>query len=636
MESRDFVKPKKRILTTYLLWISLIVILIFAAFIPYLYVQQRNNSINSAKVTNAVITGSTNQALQTWIDDQIRTVKIIAADHRVIEACVNPENPDIVDRAHTFLTHMHAMNPYYENVPLSANLAPGQTITVSVDGVNKEVASGSFFMDTVKGKTIGKCSADFNFIKNIFEGKPHFISHVYPSLLRGNPIFVISAPVKYESRVVGVAIIAPQMDYFTSKFVENATLGETGHMLMVDDRGMYISHPDRTNILNKDKIALTKPVLEGVAAGKENFFTYYNGRQVMLTVARFDSSAYHIMYDWFLVFTQDRAELDKPAHRGLVTLTVLGVFMIAIILGLVYVITTILVSRPLQQMVDVTHQLAGGNLRLDFKEQRDNEIGLLSNSLQTMVTKLRSVTIAVFGASEEIHSSSLLLASRADQLSDGATEQASSVEEVSSSMEQMGSNIDHNAANASQTEIIAQKAVQDTSEGGAAVSAAADAMKQIAEKIWIIEDIARQTNMLSLNASIEAARAGEHGKGFAVVAAAVGKLAARSKTAAGEIADVSKSTVVVAEKAQKMMLELVPDIQKTAELVQEISAASNEQSSGAELINRTLTTLNHVIQQNADSAGTLSSLSARLKDHAEVLRSTMAFFDIGDAKATEE
>jgi methyl-accepting chemotaxis protein len=198
-------------------------------------------------------------------------------------------------------------------------------------------------------------------------------------------------------------------------------------------------------------------------------------------------------------------------------------------------------------------------------------------------------------------------------------------------MEQMTSNIKQNADNAQQTEKIAVKSSEDAKEGGKAVLETTVAMKEIAGKISIIEEIARQTNLLALNAAIEAARAGEHGKGFAVVASEVRKLAERSQTAAAEINKLSASSIEVAEKAGKMLAKIVPDIQKTAELVQEISAASNEQNSGAEQINNAMQQLNQVIQQNTSASEEMASTSEELSSQADVLKETIAFFKIQES-----
>ncbi|MGL4370547.1 MAG: methyl-accepting chemotaxis protein, partial [Spirochaetota bacterium] len=211
----------------------------------------------------------------------------------------------------------------------------------------------------------------------------------------------------------------------------------------------------------------------------------------------------------------------------------------------------------------------------------------------------------------------------------GANEQAASVEEVSSSLEEMTATIRQNADNASQTEKIAVKSAADAREGGEAVTMTVKAMKQIADKISIIQEIARQTNLLSLNASIEAARAGDHGKGFAVVASEVQKLAERSQNAAIEINDLSSSSVGIAEKAGEMLTRLVPDIQKTAELVAEINAASGEQANGIQQINSAIQQLNTVIQQNASAAEELTATAEELASQTVQMKGSVNFLKNG-------
>jgi methyl-accepting chemotaxis protein len=280
-------------------------------------------------------------------------------------------------------------------------------------------------------------------------------------------------------------------------------------------------------------------------------------------------------------------------------------------------------------VTEVAKQIAAGNLMVEVKTRSEQDE--LMKAIVKMVEKLKEIVEQVKTAVEDTAAGSQRMSATAEEMSQGATEQAAAAEEASSSMEQMGSNIRQNADNAAQTEKIAQKSAQDALEGGNAVTETVKAMKEIAQKISIIEEIARQTDLLALNAAIEAARAGEHGKGFAVVASEVRKLAERSQTAAGEISNLSGTSVEIAEKAGQMLAKLVPDIQKTAELVQEISAASNEQNSGAEQINKAIQQLDQVIQQNASSSEELSSTAEELAAQAEQLRSTMAFFKLEES-----
>ncbi|WP_027368090.1 methyl-accepting chemotaxis protein [Desulfocurvibacter africanus] len=308
---------------------------------------------------------------------------------------------------------------------------------------------------------------------------------------------------------------------------------------------------------------------------------------------------------------------------------------VALLLG---IIAALLIVRsiigPVNQGVEFAKKLAGGDFTTKLSVTQRDEMGMLSLALNGMVEKLREIVTEVRGAADNVASGSEELSSTSESMSQGATEQAASVEEVSSSMEEMAANIHQNADNARQTEAIAIKTATDAREGGEAVGQTVRAMKEIADKISIIEEIARQTNLLALNAAIEAARAGEHGKGFAVVAAEVRKLAERSGTAAGEISDLSSTSVQVAEKAGEMLRRIVPDIQKTAELVQEIAAASQEQSSGAEQINKALQQLDSVVQQNASAAEETASTSEELSSQAEQLQQSIAFFRLDNVSGS--
>jgi methyl-accepting chemotaxis protein len=316
------------------------------------------------------------------------------------------------------------------------------------------------------------------------------------------------------------------------------------------------------------------------------------------------------------------------------TLMVVGLILAIILGACIALFVTRTIVNPLLRALDISNKLSEGHLELKIDVDSTDETGQLLTAMKHMVTKLREIVGEVKRAGDNVSAGSQELSASAEELSQGATEQAASAEEVSSSMEQMASNIKQNADNALQTEKIAIKSAEDARKGGQAVSETVSAMKDIAGKISIIEEIARQTNLLALNAAIEAARAGEHGKGFAVVASEVRKLAERSQTAAGEISRLSTTSVDVAEKAGEMLLRIVPDIRKTADLVQEISSACNEQNSGSDQINKAIQQLDQVIQQNASASEQMASTSEELLNQAEQLQSTIAFFRTDDGAGT--
>jgi methyl-accepting chemotaxis protein len=286
------------------------------------------------------------------------------------------------------------------------------------------------------------------------------------------------------------------------------------------------------------------------------------------------------------------------------------------------------ITQPLATASKLVRHVAEGDLTHTADVSSRDELGEMIEQLNGMVENLRRTVAEINSAASNVSSGSEEMSSTAEQLSQGATEQAASAEESTSAMEEMASSIQQNADNARQTDKIASKAAEDAQSSGAAVNQTVHAMREVAEKISIIEEIARKTDLLALNAAVEAARAGEHGKGFAVVASEVRKLAERSQTAAAEISGLSADGVKTAESAGTLLASLVPDIQKTAELVREIAAASAEQNTGATQVNKAIQQLDQVIQQNSAASEEMASGSEELASQAELLQSTIAFFKL--------
>jgi methyl-accepting chemotaxis protein len=311
------------------------------------------------------------------------------------------------------------------------------------------------------------------------------------------------------------------------------------------------------------------------------------------------------------------------------------IIMLGCVAALLSVLLGWLITRSVVKQIggepdyarEMVSRLAEGDLTMQLQINAKDNSSLLY-AMKMMIGKLAQVVTDVNSGAQALASASEEVSATAQALSQAASEQAAGVEETSASIEQMTSSIAQNTENAKITDGMASKAANDAVSGGEAVNATVEAMKQIAKKIGIIDDIAAQTNLLALNAAIEAARAGEHGKGFAVVAAEVRKLAERSQVAAQEIGEVAGNSVELAEKAGRLLAEIVPNIRKTSDLVQEITAASTEQSSGVGQINSAVGQLNTTTQQNASSSEELAATSEEMSSQAEQLQQTMSFFKL--------
>ena len=471
--------------------------------------------------------------------------------------------------------------------------------------------------------------ANQDFFKEAKASGKTFISDMIISKATDKPVLTISAPIQNDQgHFLGLLGLVIKANYLTD-LISNRKIGETGYGFMVNRAGIMLAHPKAENILKLDltTIAEMKSINDKMLSGQTGVESYrFKG------IDKIAGFAPVPLTGWSVCATQDESEF-LAASTSIRNSTLFIAVITIVIVAVIVMLGARTITAPIIRAVGISDQLSKGDLTVEIVSESKDETGQLLDAMKRMVEKLRGIVADVQTAADNVASGSQELSASSEQMSQGATEQAAAAEEASSSMEQMAANIKQNADNAVQTEKIALKSAEDAEAGGKAVYETVTAMKQIAQKISIIEEIARQTDLLALNAAIEAARAGEHGKGFAVVASEVRKLAERSQTAAGEIGRLSGTSVEVAERAGEMLTRIVPDIQKTAELVQEISAASNEQNTGADQVNKAIQQLDQVIQQNASASEEMASTAEELSSQAEQLQDAIGFFKLDEMDA---
>ncbi|MCE1246484.1 MAG: methyl-accepting chemotaxis protein [Firmicutes bacterium] len=470
-------------------------------------------------------------------------------------------------------------------------------------------------------------------VRQVLENKKAGIADYEPyAPSKGEPASFAAAPVMKDGKVDMIVAVQMPLSAVDTIMQERTGMGKTGETYLVGfDKRMrsdsFLDPQNRTVSASfagsVEKNGVDTVASNDIIAGKsgKKIIKDYNNNWVLSAYAPLDIDG----IKWGVIAEIDKAEVEQPINSLVASIGLIG-GIVALFIGICAFLIARGLSDPLVQGVGFAQKVADGDLTATLDVQQKDETGVLAEALKRMVGNIAGVVADVKAAADNVASGSQQLSATAESVSQGATEQAASAEEASSSMEEMASNIRQNAENSLQTEKIASSAAMNAGEGGKAVSETVNAMKQIAEKIGIIEDIARQTNMLALNAAIEAARAGEHGKGFAVVASEVRKLAERSQSSAAEIGQLSLDSVRVAETAGELLKKMVPDIQKTSELVQEISVASNEQNTGATQINKALQQLDQVIQQNAGASEEMAATSEELSSQASHLQTVISFF----------
>ncbi len=490
--------------------------------------------------------------------------------------------------------------------------------------------------DRAIGTMLGRNHPGYN---NLINGRPY----IGKAELFGKSYMTRYDPIMSRGQVVGIYFVG--LDFTEGlealrDTIRSIQVGESGYVFVADTRpgdvqGDLIVHP---TLEGQSVIGLRdvngREFIRDMIQSRNGLIEYaFINSAAGETVPRDRIMAYSTFedWDWMICSGLYNDEFLQASNSIRHFLMIFSFIIMIAIMAIIIIFTNRYVSAPMKKAVEFTRKVAQGDLTATLRIDQKDEVGELIESLSQTVTKLNRILTDIRNAAANVAAGSQQVSSTSQGLSQGATEQASSAEEASSSMEEMVANIRQSADNSQQTEKIAVKSADDALEGGKAVAQAVEAMKDIAGKISIVEEIARQTNLLALNAAIEAARAGEHGKGFAVVAAEVRKLAERSQKAAGEISRLSSSSVQVSERAGELLQFIVPNIQKTAELVQEITASNNEQNAGAQQIGMAIQQLDNVIQTNAAASEELASTAEEMTGQAEHLLEIINFFSLQDS-----
>jgi methyl-accepting chemotaxis protein len=661
----------RSIASKYLMWLIPSIVLLFGGFGFFLYQAEKARELEKHVEMAQIIADKTNQALIQWIDAQIRLAQSIAVDVRVQSLCKSPLDPETRRQAQAYLSEIHRYVPYCENIPVAIHLPTNTFFELPTALGAKKIGNGNFIIDTVGEKTIGKCGPQFSYIQKVFGGSDYFISEVYPSILRGNPIFVVAAPIREQTNILGAVIVAPRMDYFTDFFLKEARIGKSGYLIMLDERGLVISHPRKDWILKDDAKRVLEPIMAHIRAGQTQFELVFDGKRKVYTVAKFSSERFNILHTWYIVSTREYdeivAEVDDQFRWLALCMALVGGLVIILLMAL----TARLVSRPLAGLTQAAQRVAGGDLKSGMVlSRRQDEIGVLTQAFSRMTESLQEQTRLIRESVDMLEQSAGRINDICRTQEQTIQENKATTSEVAASVNQISATSRELAGTMQNVRELSSATETNADAGHASLARLSDTMQRlmqvtggmsrrlvtineralnISSVITAITKVADQTNLLSLNAGIEAEKAGEYGVGFAVVAREIRRLADQTAIAALDIERIIhemqgavetgvkemdvfveevKAGAQVAGEAGQQLSATIEQVKAMAPRFEQVNNGMHEQSRGAAEINEAMRQISDKAVETTEGLAEIKGATEALRRAAAELQKQVARFSV--------